>query len=69
MIVFAAIMQIVMSANAAVCIVLAYCKFRFESFNIPGDPKVRERMHKLEERRKRRERNNMQMKKKSNKKS
>ncbi len=69
MIVFAAIMQIVMSANAAVCIVLAYCKFRFESFDIPGDPKVRERMHKLEERRKRRERNNMQMKKKSNKKS
>lgn len=64
MVIFAAVLQIVMSANAAICIVLAYCKFRFQSYNIPGDPKVRERMYKLEQRRKRRERNNMQMIKK-----
>ena len=58
------IINIVVCTLIPECIIVAYCKFRFESFNIPGDPKVRERIYKLEERRKRRERNNMQMIKK-----
>lgn len=69
MIVIGFIINIIMITYVPEFIVLAYCKFRFKSFDISGDPKVRERMHKQEERRKRRERNNMQMKKKSNKKS
>lgn len=64
MLILGFIINIIICTLIPECIILAYCKFRFESFNIASDPKVRERMYKLEERRKRRERNNMQMIKK-----
>lgn len=48
MLIFGFVINIIMVTFLPEFIILAYCKFRFESFNIPGEASERERMYKRE---------------------
>lgn len=55
MLIFGFIINIIFCTYFPELIILAYCKFRFESFNIPGDPWERKRIFERERKRERRE--------------